>query len=64
MIKSNSNDLLCHNTVEACAKELDKEAERLENVWKDFIKSGEGGQATDYSSLYRSAAKIVRRLAA
>ncbi len=57
------SDGLCSATIEACAKELDEEADRLEKLWLEFIKSGKSGPTTDYSSIFKKAAEMIRELA-
>ena len=49
-------------TIEACAKVLDEEANRLEKIWIKFIRSGRGGPTTDYSSIFKKASIMIRGL--
>jgi hypothetical protein len=60
--ESSLSVLLCSETIEACAKAIDIEADKLEKLCDDYLDSGGEGPCIDYSALYRACSEIIRRL--
>lgn len=54
---------LCSKTIEACAKLLDDEADKQEEVWDEFVAaSGPEEFGTSYHEVVRGCAEKLRKL--
>ena len=48
---------------EECAKMFDKDAEKMEKKWQEYLATNHGGPATTFYTVYQSIAKRIRELA-
>ena len=60
--RAKENDLH-QETIETCARVLDADADKQEEIWNDFIASGQDGPACSYHEITRGYAKRIRDLA-
>lgn len=49
------------DAVESCAQLLDREADIQEKIWEDFLKSDKKGPATDFHTIPKHYASMLRK---